>query len=530
MKKKKIMVNFITLLCVIFFFTACQTDQDALYSEAISQIEAEATAEPSIDPNDPGYLGLGTPAPEDRATPIPGDDLSGELTIQGYSPVNWESNVQTLANEFRKLHPEVNITIQYEVGYDEYKRLSNQERAARENSFYSRLRTEMAAGEADYILFDSGSGTNLTAFSHSGILEDLSPYIEKDFEEDAFYTPVLEAFQVDGKQTMLPMAFSYYSIYFDRDLLNQIGVDPDSIESVTTMQLLDWYDQAREINPELRLFYTSPDKDYLFPLERTAFMDLNTGESSFDSPEFVDFLSRTSQVLNEEPNLEDDDRGKIKVGLADDALTFQAGEELDAIAKFWEDAGDSYVSKIEDVMPFFAVPDDAMNEKGLFIKQFPFDNLAGPYLLTNSKGDVGVMSYETFAIPSSMEEKELAWEFIKYCMSDREDTRFIQAGYQWDYTWNIPTNRANWEQIVQRVSGGIGFGTSSAGVSDNFSGADVDQVLADLDEILSYPLVPVDYYNVDVQDYLDEFYKNGLTTAEECAQKIQGRAEIWLQE
>lgn len=162
MKKKKIMVNFIPLLCVIFFFTACQTDQDALYSEAISQIEAEATAEPSIDPNDPGYLGLGTPAPEDRATPIPGDDLSGELTIQGYSPVNWESNVQTLANEFRKLHPEVNITIQYEVGYDEYKRLSNQERAARENSFYSRLRTEMAAGEADYILFDSGSGTNLT--------------------------------------------------------------------------------------------------------------------------------------------------------------------------------------------------------------------------------------------------------------------------------------------------------------------------------------------------------------------------------
>ena len=77
------MVNFIPLLCVIFFFTACQTDQDALYSEAISQIEAEATAEPSIDPNDPGYLGLGTPAPEDRATPIPGDDLSGELTIQG---------------------------------------------------------------------------------------------------------------------------------------------------------------------------------------------------------------------------------------------------------------------------------------------------------------------------------------------------------------------------------------------------------------------------------------------------------------
>ena len=72
---------------------------------------------------------------------------------------------------------------------------------------------------------------------------------------------------------------------------------------MTTTQLLDWYDQAREINPELRLFYTSPDKDYLFPLERTAFMDLSTGESSFDSPEFVDFLSRTSCIISFKVNI-----------------------------------------------------------------------------------------------------------------------------------------------------------------------------------------------------------------------------------
>ena len=517
-------------ICVIFLCTACQTGQETLYSQAMSQQNEQSMTEPSIDPNDPGYLGLGTPAPEDRATPIPGDDLSGELTIQGYTPYNWESNIQTLANEFKKLHPQVKITIQFEVGYDEYKRLSNQERIARENSFYSRLRTEMAAGEANYILFDSGSGANLTTFSRSGILEDLTPYIEKDFEEDAFYTPVLEAFQVDGKQTMLPLAFSYYGVYFNRDILEKIGVNPDSIESVTTTQLLDWYDQAREINPELRLFYTGPDKDYLFPLERTAFMDLNTGESSFDSPEFIDFLSRTSQILNEEPNLVPKAVGRLDIGLADDALTFQAGEEIDAEAKFWENADPLFVSLIEDAMPFFAVPGESVSERGLFIKQYPFDNLAGPYLLSNSKGDVGVMSYETFVVPTSMQNKELAWEFIKYCMSDREDTRFIQAGYPFEYTNNIPVNCANWKTLVQRVSDGIGFGAASAGVPSNFNGADVDQVLADLDEVLSYPLVPVDYYNVDVQDYLDEFYKNGLTTAEECAGKIQGRAEIWLNE
>ena len=528
--KNKVISFSMVMLCFVLLFTACQTDQDALYSEAISQIEAEATAEPSIDPNDPGYLGLGTPAPEDRATPIPGDDLSGEITVKIFYQRTWAVKIRILADEFEKLHPGVSITVESDVGYDEYKRFTDQERIVRENNFYARLRTELLSGEANYMLFESSGTMNITDFSRSGILEDLTPYIEKDFSENALYTPVLEAFQVDGKQTVLPLAFSYYEVYFDKKMLEQIGVDPGSIESVTTTQLLDWYGQAREINPELRLFYTSPDKDYLFPLERTAFMDLSTGESSFDSPEFVDFLSRTSQVLNEEPNLVPKAVGSLDLGLADDALTFQAGGEIDAIAKYWENADPLFVNLIEEAMPFFAVPTEEMSDRGLFIKQFPFDNLAGPYLLTNSKGSVGVSSYETFAVPSSMEEKELAWEFIKYCMSDREDTRFIQAGYPFEYTNNISVNRANWKTLVQRVSGGIGFGSASAGVSSDFNGADVDQVLADLDEVLSYPLVPVDYYNVDVQDYLDEFYKNGLTTAEECAQKIQGRAEIWLNE
>ena len=517
-------------VCMLFSCTACQTDQETLYSQAMSQQEEQSMTEPSVNPNDPGYLGLGTPAPGDRATPIPGDNLSGELTVKIFLQRTWAVKIRLLADEFEELHPGVSISVDSDVGYDEYKGLTDQERSVRENSFYTRIRTELLSGEADYILFESSGTMNITDFSRSGILEDLTPYIEKDFEEGAFYTPVLKAFQVDGKQTMLPMAFSYSSVYFDRDLLHQIGVDPDSIESVTTTQLLDWYDQAREINPELRLFYSGPDKDYLFPLERTAFMDLNTGESSFDSPEFIDFLSRTSQILNEEPNLVPKAVGSLDIGLADDALTFQAGEEIDAEAKYWENADPLFVSLIEDAMPFFAVPGESVSERGLFIEQFPFDNLAGPYLLANSKGDVGVRSYETFAIPSSMKEKELAWEFIKYCMSDREDTRFIQAGYPFEYTNNIPVNCANWKTLVQRVSDGIGFGAASAGVPSNFNGADVDQVLADLDEVLSYPLVPIYYYNVDVQDYLDEFYKNGLTTAEECAQKIQGRAEIWLNE
>ena len=51
-----------------------------------------------------------------------------------------------------------------------------------------------------------------------------------------------------------------------------------------------------------------------------------------------------------------------------------------------------------------------------------------------------------------------------------------------------------------------------------------------VNEIFSLPLVNLNSYGVDVQEYLDEFYVNELITAEQCAEKIQGRAEIWLNE
>lgn len=534
MNKKTIVL---LVLCVLLTLSACQSEQDDIYSQALSQVEktkSQIASEQSIDYDDPGYLGLDTPAPKEQTTPIPGDDLSGELTVRIYWPGGFEANVQTLANEFMKLHPQVNITVEQEMGTYDLGKLSLEERRMKERQFYSQLRTELAAGEADYLLFDGGSGLNLQSFSRSGVLEDLIPYLENnsDFSEDTFYTPVLEAFQVDGKQTLLPQSFSYFAIYFDKALLEQIGIELEPFQMVSTLQVLDWYEQAREINPELRLFFATPWKDDLFTVERTVYLNLENRSSNFQSPEFISFLTRTEQVLVEEPEWNDSWLGHTSFGMADDALTYQAGEQLDAEAQITMEMDPTGTAKglITQTMPFFSVMDMSISTRNLMVVQQPMDQLAGPYLLTNSQGKVGILSQDCFAMPASLQNKKLAWEFVKYCLSERTDTRFTEAGYSWDYTSDIPVTRANWEQIVQRVSDGNGFVTGISGVPSNYNDVDVAQVLEDTEFLVSQPLVPVDYYNVDVQDYLDEFYVNGLTTAEECAKKIQGRAEIWLNE
>ena len=73
-------------------------------------------------------------------------------------------------------------------------------------------------------------------------------------------------------------------------------------------------------------------------------------------------------------------------------------------------------------------------------------------------------------------------------------------------------------------------GTTGLAMSYEFEPFDVEVLTDQLNEIFSLPLVNLNSYGIDVQEYLDEFYINELTTAEQCAEKIQNRAEIWLNE
>ena len=164
----------------------------------------------------------------------------------------------------------------------------------------------------------------------------------------------------------------------------------------------------------------------------------------------------------------------------------------------------------------------------LYLEQ-PMEYVAGPYPLLSSDGKLGLLSREEFAIPSSCKNPDLAWEFIKYCIGPREKDRIDFAHFGWPtlYTTDLPLSKTNLYYHLQDL---VENGNSGGIVNYQFEDFDRDSVMSKVNEIFSLPLVNLNSYGVDVQEYLDEFYVNELTTAEQCAEKIQGRAEIWLNE
>ena len=507
-----------------------QEEQAALYASLMAQRAEQLPEEP--DPSTWRYLNM---------EPQPGDTLQGEITVRAYTVGSNVPLLNTLANEFMFRHPAVKINVEWVMDYIDFIGTTPEEKAVLRQEFDEELRLTIATGTADYVFFDEGSiDLDVATLSTSGALEDFGPYLREDFPEGFFYEDVLKAFQVDGRQTVLPLSVSYTSIAFDRAWLEKLGIDEGAVDKVSTTQVMDWYEKALELDPELGLFFNSPRVDQMFDLERTAYMDLIGRTCTFASEPFVKYLTQLTEIQNGEPLLEAE--APELVGAYADIDSF-------SVYQLYQDTGNlrgDYQNLANDDDPLFdgvrrrlkvftdskpalAVTDTARPHTVLTQWQ-PLDYLAGPYPLTNSKGEIGITAEESFLLPSSMQNKDLAWEFIKYCVGEREDPRIYGDGPIHYYTRYFPINRYNLATMAEDVTNGEGLGSTNAPFDTGIYGMDPQLYIDAVEELFTGPMVPMEYYEIDTQEFIDEMILQHFITPEECAEKIQGRATLQLNE
>ena len=535
---KRRSVALLLCVCMLFSCTACQSEQDDIYSQALAGQSGSSLLEPTssnpfgdIDYDDPDYIGPPSPGPDAQLTPAPDDDLSGELVIKAYTS-HQEEQFSYLIQEFTLLHPGVIITFDEEFTLTQWANLSDTERQMSQEGYQAQLRAEISSGEADYLLYDFEEDLDIQGLSQTGALYDMTEFWDNDpdIHEEDYFMSVIEACKMDGKMTVIPYAFHFPGVTFSQRVMEEVGIDLTGVHTVSVTQLLDWYDQARALKPELKLIYTSRDGDTLFPYERQDYIDFAARTCDFDSPEFVEFLQRTKAVCAEDPDLQEDE-----VGLGYDGLAryweeyWETGVLPDEI-KEYETITDQFSDMVTKAREWFCVPTE-QDFISSFTQQRPLEYLTQPYALTSTDGNLGIVTPEAFAMPSSLKNKELAWEFIKYCLSTREEPTFYKlTGFHWIYAVGVPVNIENYRKAVEYVSAGNSFGTFMLGYPGSYKGLDPDATVEDLEAMLSVNTVYAGAYNVDVQEYLDEYYVNDLTSAEKCAKKIQDRTYLWLNE
>lgn len=514
----------------------CGGQEDELYSQVTREVAGSNQADPSFSANTltpPYYPELA------KSTPVPNDTLSGELLIKGFRPKADPPEIYWLAREFMELHPNVTITLEFEYNYW-YKRTRAERRMDMDN-YYEKMRLDLAADEADYLLYAAAENLDYYAMTQSGVLRDMREMLETDpdIHPEELFMPAIEAFRINGKQTVLPYSFMLSEVYLRKDIMRDLGVDVSTLKSVDSDQLLDWYEQARELDPDLQFLFTAPGKDQLFTIEKLRYMEPETGWNDFQSPDFLRFLDRTRNVINDDPLLDP----VTEIGYGDGSymegamLYRDTGEVMTSAQWFYDGGYPEDKNVVTKSRSSFAKLSDVDIYELINMYEQSFHYLAGPFPLTSTDNKLGLSVFHSdFMMPMGLKNTELAWEFIKYCLAEREDLTFDRFGNDtccgyYDYV-TLSVNKSNFIRKAEHAADTVGvFYTRDGAEMFHFEPVDGAALAEYLEEILaSHTLVDLGKYNIDLRDYLNEYYVNELTTPEQCAKRISDRVMIWMNE
>lgn len=251
----------------------------------------------------------------------------------------------------------------------------------------TRMNADIVAGNAADVIDVSSMPLSVDQCVEKGLLEDLTPYFEKDTELDTddIIDSVLEAMKMDGKLYYAASGFTLSSIVGKtKDVGSGIGWTFDGLKAL-----------LKEKGEDVSLFDGENSKSGMLCtlLENglTDFVDWETGECSFDSQDFRDILEICNERGVDEENEMSD--AELQEMVASAPSRFREGKVLLEVT-------DSL--SVEQVQ----IDRQKFGEDITYIG-YPNKEKQGTYF----KFDRQV------AICSNSDAKEEAWEFIRIFMT-----------------------------------------------------------------------------------------------------------------
>lgn len=420
--------------------------------------------------------------------------LSGYLSISSY----WDFHMGERAAAFMELHPDVMINLDAPK-YDDLITETQEQ-------YILRTSTALMSGTACDLI--DLSGMSVYRYAKSGLLCNLYDFMDKDssFQKDDYYINIFKAMEYNGGLYILPFVFDYDLVYMNKPVAEKLGIKPDDYASLNYKEMLDIYNMAIQSGAAMQPFdlVSGITKERFWDYEFYNFYSPEIAKAHFDSIKFLEYLNLTNTISPMEYDFD-----RVTIG----------NEEFMRHCMF----------------SFF-------NSNALDIHNYLLDyqNVCDPIPYVSSEGAAVFETLKaSYGIFAGSQNKELAWEFIKFCIEERQPPENIDTAgreYQdymlWYEGW-IPINKANFYNLFRYCA--------KAGLQDLQADAKIKG--GDVDAILDKALDRTNEYNLQrntvssdrellflVTDDLDRFYYDNSITAEETAANIQFKVMAYLNE
>lgn len=330
------------------------------------------------------------------------NDPSKEKKIITLATLNMDSEMRTLISDFNKNSSEYRIKV---TDYSEYNTGDDY------TAGITKLNTEIIAGRVPDIIA-VGYFMPIDQYAAKGILEDLTPYIERDLGKDALVEDFFKTLRDDNGK--LYEAYSAFTMQTLVGLRSVVGDEADW----SFKKLQEAFATLPEGASIVGDYYSRTSALYMFLYSNMdKFVNWETGECSFDSQDFIDLL----ETVKTFPADEDIKSNDGETAYVSDQVKVLTGKQLLSNAN-------AYSLTDFRANTFYAYGKDDISFVG--------------YPGTGAAFSAVGMGY---AISAKSENKEAAWQFVSRILT--EDYQNGQNKY--GYYNGFPTNEAVFDKMMK---------------------------------------------------------------------------------
>lgn len=335
-------------------------------------------------------------------------------------------------------------------------------------------------------------------YARKGLYADLNEFMNSDTEINRadYFENVLEAYEVDGKLYAVPTSFGVTTLVGKTSVWGEDALTNEKVAEIVKMagddaELMEYMTKMEWLSVSLMAGIDN-------------YIDWETGKCSFDSEKFISVLELANQ-FPQESNWSEGDLSTPK--------KIQAGKILLSNEHYTDITGLQVTKAI-------------FNEEVSFVG---YPDAAGNGALIADTGNI-------VAISADSENKEGAWEFIRYLLSWEYQSNYIR--------WYTPLHKGAFEaQIkeatkIETYTDENGEEIESPHMTYGWEDFEVSVYAATEEDVADYTKLlegatSLVCYEMDIMNIVEEEvapYFNGQKTAKEVAGIIQGRVNIYVNE
>jgi ABC-type glycerol-3-phosphate transport system substrate-binding protein len=422
-------------------------------------------------------------------------------TVLTVSSLFTDQILRVAAFKFQKQHPDVQIKItQY------YDKMEDQ---MKWSDFIRTVNTDILSGKAADIMFLDN--LPLDSYTRRGILVDLNSVITEMGGAEKLNMGIVNGMKSkDGKLYALPLTYTTFALIGRKNVIDQVT----DLPSLLTLKLAP---EQKALSPMQK----DPLFQQLLMTNLPVFIDKQSGNYRFDTPEFIGFLELVNRIYNE---------AQVPPPELPENPTEEDYKKMD-MGNFYQNAQkDRYTGKTAMSMTTLGNLDSLSYE-------FTYSGgKDASWTFMPKMKDIGgeiFIPQTTMGISAKSKNQKLAIEFIKMIFSGEIE------GVE-NYMWGFSVVKAQQERTIknllerykqQKEAGGMGRMSIDEKTTVEMTTL-TEQQMRDMLNRMDKCTIPVQF-DQTLSEFLSEEIKpflNGRKTAKEAAEALQRRAAAYLAE